>query len=318
MATNNPLRIVSLLPSATETVAALGLTDYLVGRSHECDYPPEVKSLPVCTEARLNSQKNSGEIDQDVQKLMQSALSIYELKTDVLEELKPTHIITQDQCDACAVSMAQVQEATSQLVSSQPKIISLQGNVLTEIWADMKKVADEIGIDSKQALADLQARVDACTRISDEIPTENRPRVASIEWIDPLMSGGNWIPELIKLAGGNPVLDETGARSRYLQWQDLINADPDYIIITPCGFDLERTRQEAETLMTNSDWQNLKAVKNNQVYITDGNAYFNRPGPRLVDSLEILAEILYPQQFSYGYEGKAWERQRSAISTASA
>lgn len=318
MTTTNSLRIVSLLPSATETVAALGLTDYLVGRSHECDYPPAVQSLPVCTEARLNSQKNSGEIDQDVQQLMQSALSIYEIKTDVLEELQPTHIITQDQCDACAVSMAQAQEATSQLVSSQPEIISLQGNVLTEVWADMKKVADRLGIDSKQALADLQARVDACTRVTDEVSTENRPRVASIEWIDPLMSGGNWIPELIKLAGGEPVLDETGARSRYLQWQDLINTDPDYIIITPCGFDLERTRQEAEMLLANSDWQNLKAVKNNQVYLTDGNAYFNRPGPRLVDSLEILAEILYPQQFSYGYEGKAWERQMSAISTASA
>jgi iron complex transport system substrate-binding protein len=214
--------------------------------------------------------------------------------------------------------MAQAQEATSQLVSSQPEIISLQGNVLTEVWADMKKVADRLGIDSKQALADLQARVDACTRITDEMAAENRPQVASVEWIDPLMSGGNWIPELIKLAGGNPVLDETGSRSRYLQWQDLINTDPDFIIITPCGFNLERTRQEAETLLANSDWQNLKAVKQNQVYLTDGNAYFNRPGPRLVDSLEILAEILYPQQFAYGYEGKAWERQISAISPASA
>ena len=318
MTTTNALRIVSLLPSATETVAALGLADYLVGRSHECDYPSAVQSLPVCTEARLNSQKNSGEIDQDVQQLMQSALSIYEIKTEVLEELQPTHIITQDQCDACAVSMAQAQEATSQLVSSQPEIISLQGNVLTEVWADMKKVADRLGIDSKQALADLQARVDACTRITDEMAAENRPQVASVEWIDPLMSGGNWIPELIKLAGGNPVLDETGSRSRYLQWQDLINTDPDFIIITPCGFNLERTRQEAETLLANSDWQNLKAVKQNQVYLTDGNAYFNRPGPRLVDSLEILAEILYPQQFAYGYEGKAWERQISAISPASA
>lgn len=308
MTTSNSLRIVSLLPSATETVHALGLTSSLVGRSHECDYPPEVQSLPVCTKARLNSQKNSAEIDQDVKELMQSALSIYEVDTAVLEKLQPTHLITQDQCDACAVSMAQVQEATSQLVSSQPEIISLQGNVLTEVWADMKRVAERLGVNSQQALNDLQRRVDACTRITDEIPAEGRPKVATIEWIDPLMSGGNWLPELINMAGGVSVLDETGTRSRYLQWQELWEADPDVIILMPCGFDLDRTRTEAQVLAERSEWSQLKAVQNNRVYIADGNAYFNRPGPRLVDSIEILAEILYPQQFSYNYQGNGWEQ----------
>jgi len=308
MTTSNSLRIVSLLPSATETVAALGLTDCLVGRSHECDYPPEIQSLPVCTEAQLNSQKSSAGINEDVQALMQSALSIYELKTDVLEQLQPTHIITQDQCDACVVSMAQVQQATAQLIASQPEIISLQGNVLTEVWIDMKRVATRLGVDSQQALSELQSRVDACTRITDEIATHDRPRVATIEWIDPLMSGGNWLPELIKIAGGTPVLDETGARSRYVDWQELHHANPDVIVIMPCGFDLERTRQEAQSLTQRSGWSQLKAVQENRVYVADGNAYFNRPGPRLVDSIEILAEILDPQQFPYGYEGKGWEQ----------
>lgn len=308
MTSSNSLRIVSLLPSATETVAALGLTDYLVGRSHECDYPSQVQSLPVCTEARLNPQKSSAGIDEEVQELMKSALSIYQIKTQVIEELQPTHIITQDQCDACAVSMAQVQETVGQLISTQPEIISLQGNVLTEIWADLKRVAERLGVDSQQALAALQSRVSACTRLTDEIPAENRPRVATIEWIDPLMSGGNWLPELIKLAGGTPVLDETGSRSRYLTWEELHNADPDVIIIMPCGFDLERTRTEAQILGERQEWSQLKAVQNNQVYIADGNAYFNRPGPRLVDSMEILAEILYPQHFSYNYLEKGWER----------
>ena len=337
MTKHNALRIVSLLPSATETVAALGLTEYLVGRSHECDYPPEVQSLPVCTEARLNSGKQSADIDQDVQSLMQSAvlhretaergsqasepssdddplpaadrwsaLSIYEIKTEVLEALQPTHLITQDQCDACAVSMAQVQEATSQLLSSQPEVISLQGNVLTEVWADMKRVADRLGVDSQQALNALQTRVDACTRITDGI--EDRPKVATVEWIDPLMSGGNWLPELVKMAGGFPVLDETGTRSRYLQWEELVAADPDVIVILPCGFNLERTRTEAPVLAKHPQWAQLSAVQRDQVYIADGNAYFNRPGPRLVDSLEILAEILHPQHFASHYQGTGWEK----------
>lgn len=306
MTKHNALRIVSLLPSATETVAALGLTEYLVGRSHECDYPPEVQSLPVCTEARLNSGKHSADIDQDVQSLMQSALSIYEIKTEVLEALQPTHIITQDQCDACAVSMAQVQEATSQFLSSQPEVISLQGNVLTEVWADMKRVADRLGVDSQQALNALQTRVDACTRITDGI--EDRPKVATVEWIDPLMSGGNWLPELVKMAGGFPVLDETGTRSRYLQWEELVAADPDVIVILPCGFNLERTRTEAPALANHPQWAQLSAVQRDQVYIADGNAYFNRPGPRLVDSLEILAEILHPQHFASHYRGTGWEK----------
>jgi len=307
MTKSNTLRIVSLLPSATETVAALGLTDCLVGRSHECDYPPEVHALPVCTQARLNPGKNSVGIDQDVQELMQSALSIYEIKVDVLEELQPTHIITQDQCDACAVSMAQVQQAVSQMVSTQPEVISLQGNVLTEVWADMKRVADRLGVDSQEALQHLQNRVDACTRITDEIPEAERPKVVTMEWIEPLMSGGNWLPELVNMAGGTPVLDETGTRSRYLDWQELLEADPDVIAIMPCGFNLERTRSEAQVLAQHSGWSQLKAVQNNRVYIADGNAYFNRPGPRLVDSLEMLAQMLHPQHFSYEYQGKGWE-----------
>jgi iron complex transport system substrate-binding protein len=149
--------------------------------------------------------------------------------------------------------------------------------------------------------------VDACTRITDGISEADRPQVVTMEWIEPLMSGGNWLPELIKLAGGKPVLDETGTRSRYLDWQQVLETDPDVIVIMPCGFNLDRTREEAQVLAQHSGWSQLKAVQNNRVYIADGNAYFNRPGPRLVDSMEMLAEMLHPQHFSYGYQGKGWE-----------
>lgn len=308
MSAAQQFRIVSLLPGATETVAALGLTEALVGRSHECDHPPQVLDLPVCTEARLNSDRESAEIDAEVQGLVQSALSIYELKIDVLRQLRPTHILTQDQCDVCAVSLGEVQNAVSQLVDSQPEIVSLRANMLTEVWADIKRVAQAFGVDSQIALKDLEARVEACTQKTRSLAEDELPTVAAIEWTDPLMAAGNWIPELIKMAGGKPAYDVTGEDSPYLPWESLLHKDPETIVILPCGFDLARTRKEAQLLAQRPEWLQLQAVQNNRVFIADGNAYFNRPGPRLVDSLEILAEILHPELFNYGYEGKGWQR----------
>ena len=305
MADSHPLRIISLLPSATEIVAALGLTDYLVGRSHECDYPPEVEQLPVCTAARLNAEKPSGEIDADVLALAEAALSIYQIKTDVIEELQPTHIVTQDQCDVCAVSFGDVEKAVKQLVHSKPQVISLHPNVLPDVWSDMELVGKTLGVDPQAILTQLQSRIDACEQ---KTQASNHPTVAALEWTDPLMSAGNWIPELIRIAGGKPLFGEVGARSPYLNWENLVAADPEYIIVMPCGFDLERTRQESQVLTQRSGWSDLQAVKNDKVLITDGNAYFNRPGPRLVDSLEILAEILHPELFQFDYQGTGWKR----------
>lgn len=301
-------RIVSLIPSATEIVAFLGLTDHLVGRSHECDHPATVQSLPICTEPKFNPEGNSAEIHDRVTLLLQSALSIYRVKTDVLEQLQPTHILTQAQCEVCAVSLAEVEQAAATLTGVQPQLISLQPNVLKDVWTDIGQVARVLGIAAEEKIAALQQRVVACEQAIAALPATKRPTVACIEWIDPLMAAGNWIPELVSLAGGKSQFGVVGEHSPWLQWQALADADPAVIILMPCGFDLQRTRQEAAQLAHHPQWSTLQAVKAGQVYVTDGNQYFNRPGPRLVDSLEILAEILQPDRFHFGYEGSGWER----------
>ena len=301
------VKIVSLLPSATEIVACLGLSEVLVGRSHECDYPPLVKDLPVCTEARLNSARQSVQIDQDVQTLVQQALSIYQIKIDVLEKLQPTHIVTQDQCDVCAVNVAEVEKALAQLTQSNPQVISLQPHLLPEVWKDIERVAQTLGVESQAVVSKLQARIDALANQVKILPQESLPTVVALEWTEPLMGAGNWIPELIELAGGKPLLGVKGEHSPYLSWESLTQAEPEVIVIMPCGFDLERTEQESQVLMKHPDWCELKAVKNSKVFLVDGNAYFNRPGPRLVDSAEILAEILHPELFNFGDQGKSWK-----------
>ena len=304
--TAQKLRIVSLIPSATEILAALELTDAIVGRSHECDYPPEIKERPVCTQARLNSNAPSAKIHNDVNDLLQSALSIYQIKTDVLEQLQPTHILTQDQCDVCAVSLKDVEEAVATLTNIEPKIISLQPNVLADVWTDIERVADATGVESQRLLEDLKIRVKICEQKTQALSVTERPTVACIEWIDPLMAAANWIPELVTLAGGQPLFSGVGQPSPKLTWETLVATNPSVIIFMPCGFDLNRTRQEV-SLTQRPEWQNLRAVQSGRVYITDGNSYFNRPGPRLVDSQEILAEILHPEIFQYGYKGTGWE-----------
>ncbi|MGH8001486.1 MAG: cobalamin-binding protein, partial [Brasilonema sp.] len=282
--TNSSVRIVSLIPGGTETLAALGLTDAIVGRSHECDYPPEIQNRPVCTQARININAPSSEIHDKVDNLLQSALSIYQINTDVLEKLQPTHIVTQDQCDVCAVSLKDVEEAVSTLTNSSPKIISLQPNVLKDIWEDIQRVANVFGVDSLKLIENLEARVKIVAQKTKGLSqTEHLPTVACIEWIDPLMVAANWIPELVTLAGGQPLLGMTGQSSSTLNWETLISSNPDIIIFMPCGFDLNRTRQEAQVLSQRPEWEKLHAVQTSRVYITDGNSYFNRPGPRLVD-----------------------------------
>jgi len=306
-------RIISLLPSATEIVVALGLGEFLVGRSHECDYPSFVTQLTVCTQANLNVEKPSREIDADVQSLLQAALSIYQIKTEVLEQLQPTHILTQDQCDVCAVSFPEVKKAVSALISSDSQIISLQPNLLQEVWSVIDHVAQILEIDPKPLLTQLQQRIQQIEAQTQNLPENSLPTVVALEWTDPLMGAGNWIPELIELAGGKPLLSKKGDHSPYLTWDDLLQSNPDFIVIMPCGFDLARTEQEAQGLAQHAQWDTLRAVQQKNVYISDGNAYFNRPGPRLVDSLEILAEVLHPEFFTYGYQNKAWQKFNNNI-----
>ena len=305
--TDSNVRIVSLIPGGTEILAALGLVDAIVGRSHECDYPPEILDRPICTEARLNSNDSSSQIHDEVSNLLQSALSIYQIKTDVLEKLQPTHILTQDQCDVCAVSLDDVEKAVATLIDSKPQIISLQPNFLQDIWADIERVGNTFGVDSVKVIENLEARVKICQHKIQGLSLNEQPTVACIEWTDPLMVAANWIPELVNLAGGHSLFCAKGQPSPILPWETLLTTDPDVIVFMPCGFDLNRTRQEANLLTQHSGWEKLHATEAGRVYITDGNSYFNRPGPRLVDSLEILAEILHPEIFQYGYKGTGWE-----------
>jgi iron complex transport system substrate-binding protein len=305
------LRIISLIPSATEIIHSLGLTDALVGRSHECDYPAQVNKLPVCTEPKFNPEGTSQEIHDRVSDLLQSALSVYRVKTDVLEQLQPTHILTQAQCEVCAVSLADVEQTVGTRVSSQPQIISLQPSQLSELWTDLDRVAAAFGISATALTASLQQRIDRCAQTTRSLTEQERLTVACIEWIEPLMAAGNWIPELVELAGGRSQFGTIGQHSPWLNWDELIQANPEAIVIMPCGFDLERTEQEAKTLQQHPGWSELQAVQGDRVYVTDGNQYFNRPGPRLVDSLEILAEILHPDRFKFGYQGRGWRQLAS-------
>jgi iron complex transport system substrate-binding protein len=224
-----------------------------------------------------------------------------------LEQLQPTHIITQDQCDVCAVSLKEVEQAVASLAHTQPQIISLKPNVLADVWADIERVADAVGVDSRRLVEDLESRIKICEQKIKGLSLTELPKVACIEWIDPLMIASNWIPELVTLAGGQPLFSSVGQPSGQIKWEMLVVTNPDIIVFMPCGLNLNRTRQEVITLTQRPDWQNLHAVQTGRVYITDGNSYFNRPGPRLVDSQEILAEILHPEIFQYGYKGTGWE-----------
>lgn len=301
-------RIVSLIASSTEIVCALGMREYLVGRSHECDFPASVKELPVCTSPKFNVEGSSYEIDQRVKAVLQEALSVYRVDAELLESLQPTHIITQAQCEVCAVSLKDVERAVCEFTSSRPQVVSLEPNALSDIWRDIQKVADALQITERgqTLIAESQARMSAVTERARQI--EEQPTVAVIEWIEPLMAAGNWMPELAEMAGGRNLFGEAGKHSPWMTWEELVARDPDVIVVTPCGFDIPRTMEEMNLLTNKSEWGALKAVRDNRVFVADGNQYFNRPGPRVVESLEIFAEILHPSVFRFGHEGTGWVR----------
>jgi iron complex transport system substrate-binding protein len=299
-------KIVSLLPSATEIVCALGLKDTLIGRSHECDYPESAKHLPVCSEANFPDGLSSLEIDVKVKEILAEALSVYSVKRDQIKALAPDVMITQDQCEVCAVSFKAVEDALCNLLDKDAKIVSLQPNGLDDIFQNIMEVAIALDVKVKgEALVeDLQERVDIIRHKLKFI--DQKPTVACIEWLEPLMVSGNWIPELVSIAGGTSVLAEAGKHSPCVKWEDIAAQNPDIIIVMPCGFAIERTMKEVNILLQQPGFADLKAVKNNRIYIADGNQYFNRPGPRIVDSIEIMAEIINPKQFIFGYEGNGW------------
>jgi len=302
-------RIVSLLPSATEIVCALGFTDQLVGRSHECDYPPAVTGLPILTSPKFSVEGTSAEVDERVKQILADALAVYRVDADELRRLEPDVIVTQSQCDVCAVSMRDVEDAVSRWVGGPaPAIVSLAPYCLRDILTDIERVAIALGKPDRAMevvgrLSEKMSLIEQCASNASM-----RPTVACIEWIDPLMAAGNWMPELVAMAGGANLFGEAGLHSPWMKFEQIAAKDPDVMLVAPCGFNLERTAGEMPALIKEPGWSELKAVRSGRVYLADGNQYFNRPGPRILESLEILAEILHPELFRFGHEGPGWQR----------
>ncbi|MGI8958640.1 MAG: cobalamin-binding protein [Bryobacteraceae bacterium] len=301
------LRIVPLISSATEIVHALGLGQFQVGRSHECDYPACVADLPVCTNPTIAVSGSSAEIDRLVKQRLTSAASVYAIDSSLIRRLRPTHILTQTQCKVCAVSLEDVERAFKAEIAMDARIICLEPYALDDLWRDIRCVASGCGHeDAGEALtAGLQQRmIELQNRVKPAAP---RPAIAAIEWLDPLMAAGNWVPELIEMAGGENLFGVPGAHSPWMTWDQLVAADPDVIVALPCGFDLAKTRGEMYCLSDRPGWDNLRAVQEGQVFVCDGNQFMNRPGPRLVESLQIFAEMLYPDLFEPQLEHVGWE-----------
>ena len=301
------MRVLSLIASSTEIIHSLGCGDKLIGRSHECDYPPSVVDLPYCTEPRFNVSGSSVEIDNRVKSILQEALSVYKIDEQKLIELSPDLIVTQSQCDVCAVSLSDVENVLSKILDKNPQIVSLEPNQLSDIWDDIHKVASALNVKEKgdSLVSEMRERIKTLSRMVGNLKMRT---VACIEWVEPLMAAGNWVPELVEIAGGINLFGLKGKHSPWMEFEDLIDQDPDIIIIMPCGYDINKSRKEMETIKNFPEWINLKAVQDDEVYLTDGNQYFNRPGPRLVESLEILIEIIHLDKFDFGHKDIGWEK----------
>lgn len=293
------MRLVTLLPSATEIVCILGLEKKLVGISHECDYPPSIAHLPKLTSSRINQHDKSREIHKSVNDMVKQALSVYDLNMDLLKDLRPDYLITQDLCDVCALPFSRALDACNRVLGANTKIISLKPKRLADIWNDVLRVGEELG--AEETCQTFKTDVDRRIRhIKETIRLARRPRkqVLSIEWMAPVMIAGMWMPEMIEIVGGEYLLASPGKPAPIASKDDLGKLDPDVVIVKPCGFKLEQTIREVDTLTKTVPWTQWKAYRENSVYLVDGNAYFNRPGPRIINSLEILAYCTHPDLFS--------------------
>ena len=306
------MRVVSLIASSTEIVCALGQEAALVGRSHECDWPPSVRGLPAVSRPTFSTSGTSRAVDLALKDRLRRALSVYEVDAELLKRLRPDLIITQTQCEVCAVSPADVERAVCELTDRPARLLALEPNGLADVWVDIRRVAEALGASAAgdALVTRLGERVAAIERRAAGLP--DRPRVAVVEWIEPLMAAGNWMPELVALAGGVNLFGEARRHSPWMTWEALRASDPDVILVSPCGFDLRRTAEEMGPLTSAAGWRDLRAVRAGRVYLADGNAYFHRPGPRLVESLEIVAETLHPGAFDFGHEGRGWVIDRGA------
>jgi iron complex transport system substrate-binding protein len=311
-----PHRIVSLLPSATEIVSALGFGPQLIGRSHECDYPPDVEKLPVCTSPKVDVSGSSDEIHRGVEQLVRENISVYRVDAELLRRLAPTHVVTQVQCEVCAVSLDDVRDALADWSGQRPNLVALSSRDLADVLGDIQRVADSLGAPERgrRLVASMSKRMSSVSRRAQGGSV--RPRVATIEWLSPLMAAGNWMPQFVEMAGGENLFGQNGVHSSWLDWEDLRCSDPDVILLLPCGFSLERVRQEIGLVTSLPGWESLSAVREGRVFLAEGNQLFNRPGPRLVQTLEAMAEMIHPELFPARQEGVAWQRLSSWVPTA--
>jgi iron complex transport system substrate-binding protein len=299
-------RVISLIASATEILHGLGAGNLQVARSHECDYPHGVLDLPQLTRAKFKvAGATSAEIDRSVKGLLEQGLAVYEVDAERMRALAPDVILTQDQCEVCAVSLADVERALCTWTDSAARIVSLRPHTMDDVYADIHQIAAAIDrVDAGRALVDsMQARL---AEISTSVAGRAKPVLGFIEWIEPPMSGGHWMPELIAAAGGVSPFGITGENSPWVSWDEVAAADPDILLVAPCGYEIATSFPEMEALRGHPVFSGLRAVREGRVFVADGNAFFNRPGPRLVESAEILAEILHPDVRTYGHLGDAY------------
>lgn len=297
---SGPLRIASLLASGTEILYGLGLGDEIVGVSHECDFPPDVFAKPRLTRSHVDAARTSLEIDRQVKMFAASDRPLYELDERLLLDVAPDLIVTQAQCDVCAIKYDEVMRLVrDHALLGHTQVVALSPSLLNDVFDDILRVgraASRVAA-AESYVARLQQRVQRVRESTAALPESRRPRVVCIEWVEPLMIAANWTPQLVEFAGGKNGLSTGGRHSEYCRWQDIVAYDPEVLVLIPCGFDLARTLREVAGLPDYEGWRDVAAVRDGRVFAIDGNAYFNRSGPRLVDTLEILAHLLHPARF---------------------
>ena len=308
------MRIVSLLPAATEWVCMFGGQEQLVGRSHECGYPEGIQDVPVVTTPTYESGGDSAAIDEAVQGQLQEGLSLYEVDLERLRGLEPDLIVTQDQCEVCAVSLPELEERLADWTGAGPEVVSMRPQTLKEVLDEALRLARAMDVMDRamEVIANLETGLRV---LRDQIGVDRTtnpqslPSVACVEWLEPLMVAGHWMPDVVEMAGGRAVLGTAGEPTQPMEWADLRDADPDVLALMPCGFTIEETRRDLHYLTEQPGWNDLSAVQTQQVALLDGNAYFNRPGPRLYRAIEVLAGVLHPEQLHPDPSVADWERQ---------
>jgi iron complex transport system substrate-binding protein len=301
-------QIVSFLPSATEMACALGLFDQLVGITHECDYPPEIRGKVVVVRNVLPIERMSQrEIDVEVAQRIKDGLSLYQVDGDLLRELAPDLILTQDLCQVCAPSGNEVSQVLN-LLPKKPRILWLTPNSLEEIAGNMRDLGEATGRtkEAEELVAAGRARLEKIAALTRNL--SHRPRVFCMEWLDPVYCGGHWVPEMVRLAGGVDALAQEGNDSVRIYWEAVVEFAPEVLIITPCGFNLEKAVEQSGKLSTFPDWSSIPAVRNGRVYAVDANSYFARPGPRVIDGTELLAHLIHPELFAWNGSESAYQR----------